>query len=168
MGGGGGTWWVNISQKTSWLSIEAEERGSDKGGRLTTDPSPWVLWCRVTSDRQPHFTSDPAQIWNRWTGCIHTADTLLFCFPCFIPRFSSMASPLHPLLLGWCSTLPIYFHLPHALHSPRSPPNRQGCCGWHVSSWEQPCRVDGPQYAERRDSPTTQPSVCVSSGFVFF
>lgn len=88
-----------------------------------------------------------------------------------------MASPLHPFLLYSSptlfllvlhSTLPIYFHLLYTLHSLRSPSNRQGCCGWHVSSWEQPSRVDGPQYSERRDSPTTQPSVCVFCFLSFF
>lgn len=88
----------------------------------------------------------------------HRCTPLLFLvfhplFPASFPSSPTLSS----LVLH--STLRIYFHLPYTLHSPRSPPNRQGCCGWHVSSWEQPCRVDGPQYTERRDSPTTQPSV---------
>lgn len=87
--------------------------------------------------------------------------------PLLLLVFHSMASPLHPFLLSftpspcWYSTLPVYFHLPFTLHSLHSLPNRQGCCRWHVSSWEQPCRVDGLQYTERGDSHTTQPSMCV-------
>lgn len=109
----------------------------------------------------------PCSNLNQWIGCTHTHT------PPFLLVFhpvSSMASPLHPFLLSLSllvlHPLPIYFHLPHTLHSLHSPPNRQGCCRWHVSSWEQPCRVDGLQYTERRDSPTTQPSVsafCVCS-----
>lgn len=94
-------------------------------------------------------------------GCTHSSFLLLMFHPLFPPWHHlcilslCLASPtLSPC---WSPTLPIYFHL----HNPRSSLNRQGCCGWHVSSWEQPCRVDGPQYTERRDSPTTQPCVYV-------
>lgn len=114
---GGGhthTWRVNISQKTSWLSLEAEERGSDKGGRLTTDPSHWELRCRVTSDRQPHFTSDLAQIWNRWIGCMlhtHRQHTPLLFPPFFLYGITPASSP------PW-----LVFHSPHLFPPPSHPP----------------------------------------------
>ena len=112
--GGTHTWRVNISQKTSWLSLEAEERGSDKGGRLTTDPSHWELRCRVTSDRQPHFTSDLAQIWNRWIGCMlhtHRQHTPLLFPPFFLYGITPASSP------PW-----LVFHSPHLFPPPSHPP----------------------------------------------
>lgn len=69
--------------------------------RLTTDSSPWELWCSVTSDRQPHFTSDPAQICSQWVGCIRTTTLLMFHF---------LFPPWHPLCILFLFPSPTLSH----------------------------------------------------------
>lgn len=158
--------WVNNSQtKTTWLSVEAEQRISDRGAGwlLTLLPASFDAECHMTDDHISPLTLFKSEACER-AACTPSHSSFA---PRVLSYVSSMASPLHPLLFPLSHLTPsIYFHLPYILQRPRSPPNRQGCCGWHVSSWELPCRVDGPQYTERR-APQHSPSMCVC-GLLFF
>lgn len=94
-------------------------------------------------------------------GSCHAPLWLLVVHPV---SFQETSPAFTPSPTVWCSS-PHFPFISNSLHRPRSPPNRQGCCGWHVSSWEQPCRVDGPQHTERTDNPALSVCVCVC---VFF
>ena len=170
--------WVN-SQKTTWLSTDGEDRISFRGAEYW----PLSLWALMQSNiwQTTPFHLRPCSNLNSVNRLrTHQRTTPLNnnCFLCFIlcllhgitpasffppfpsPLLPSLPSSSSPTLSScYCSSLPIYSHL----HRPHSPPNRQGCCGWHVSSWEQPCRVDGPKYTERRAPQPGPVFVCVCS-----